>query len=210
MTPMSENIAPIVEVEVITAGQIGRASDRFSERCRVNASSLPKDTVQVVLEDEGDALAQEMFEVFRTRIERRANTIVRRVKVNRNRTPQQALDATGWKQYTDAAVVAGMPRGAGEEAEVFFFKVGRYVSDVDLEKEYTLCGLVPADPYSLAAVNEADPAFGDTHPNGTHWKNADDKWCFAMFFHWSVERLVFVSRRGLDWDADWWFAGLCR
>ena len=90
------------------------------------------------------------------------DVIIRRMRVNRSRSPQEALAATGRKQYVTDAVVAHMPRGEGDEAEIFFFKVGRWISDDDLEKEYSSRGLVPADPFSLAAVNEADPAFADT------------------------------------------------
>lgn len=210
------SIAPIAEG--ITAGQIGRAADRFSERCRVNASSLPKDTVQTVLEDEGDALAQEMFEVFRSRIKRHANTITRRVTVNRTRTPQEALDATGRTQYTDRTVVDSMPREdlsgqEGDEVEVVFFKLdlserGGHISDDGLEKEYESRGLTPADPISVAAVNEADLTFADEHPNATHWKNADNKWCYASFYLWNYDRKVYVYRGGFDWFGDGWFAGV--
>ena len=204
---MSTNIAPIIET--ITAGQIGRASDRFSERCRVNAVSLPKDTVQLVLEDEGDQLAQEMFEMLRTRVERRANIIVRRVTVNRNRTPDECITATGRNKYVTDGVVATMPRGEGGEVEVHFFHVGKYINDADLDKEFELRALKPADPYSLGAVNEADPVFANEHPNGTHWKDADDKWCFAAFNQWyDGERDVRVNRHDNDWNDDWWFAGL--
>lgn len=199
---MEKTIAPI------TAGQIRRAADRFSERCHINESSLPKDSVQEVLEDEGDVLAQEMFEVFRARVERHTNTIVRLVAVNRNRTPQEALDATGRKQYTDASVVSSMPKGEGDKAEIFFFKVGRFASDDELEEEFESRGFKPADPYSLAAVNEADPAFADEHPNGTHWKDAQGKWCYTTFDCWSAERYVGVYRHDGDWGDGWWFAGL--
>ncbi|MEK7163428.1 MAG: hypothetical protein AAB775_01825, partial [Patescibacteria group bacterium] len=82
------------------------------------------------------------------------NLIIRIVHPDRNRTPKAVLTATGRKQYTSSDVVAGMPRGTGEEAKVVFFKLGRWISDVDLDKEYKSRGLKPADPYSLAAVNE--------------------------------------------------------
>jgi hypothetical protein len=100
-------------------------------------------------------------------------------------------------------------RGEREkERKSCFFKLNRYVSDADLDKEYELRGLKPADPYSLAAVNEDDPAFADDHPNGTHWKDGDGNWCYAVFRRWFDERDVFVSRDGNGWDDGWWFAGL--
>lgn len=141
--------------------------------------------------------------------------IFRIVKVNRARSPQDALDATGRKQYTDRSVVDAMPKGEGDKAEVVFFKPDLserdgFITDDDLEKEYELRGLIPADPYSLAAVNEADPAFADEKPNATHWKDAQGKWCCAVFSRWHGERGVLVRRDDSDWRGYWWFAGIRR
>ena len=134
------------------------------------------------------------------------NRIARKVKVNRNRTPQESLDATGRAQYTDRKVVNAMPKGEGEEVEVVFFKPdlsqhNDFISDDDLEKEFELRGLKPADPVSVAAVNEADPAFADEKPHGTHWKDAKGNWFYATFDRWFVKRKVVVSRYGGDWGG---------
>ncbi|OGZ47247.1 MAG: hypothetical protein A3J54_01420 [Candidatus Ryanbacteria bacterium RIFCSPHIGHO2_02_FULL_45_13b] len=142
------------------------------------------------------------------------NVITRRVRVNRSRTPQEVLEATGRAQYTDRKVVDAMPKGEeGDEVEVVFFKPdlserNGYISDDDLKKEFELRGLKPADPISLAAVNEADRAFADEHPNATHWKDADGRWCYAAFNRWFGERKVRVRRGGGGWDDSWWFAGV--
>ena len=80
----------------------------------------------------------------------------------------------------------------------------------DLEKEYALRGLIPADPYSLAAVNEADPAFADKYPNGTQWKDASGNYCCAFFDRWRGGRRVSVRWRGRAWGADWWFPVRCK
>src|SRR3989344_7785496 len=177
MTPMNNIIAPIA-VEVITAGQIGRASDRFSERCRTNAVSLPKDIVQEVLEHEGDQIAQEMFEALRSHVERRASMIVRRVTVDRTITSQQALDATGRKQYTDQGIVdeAAVIGGKVADEDLYIFKPDAsafdehgLISDDNLERQFELRGLNPTDLYQIAGLNKADSAFADEKPNGTHW-----------------------------------------
>ncbi|RNJ51370.1 hypothetical protein [Methylocystis hirsuta] len=136
-------------------------------------------------------------------------TIIRTVRVNRARTPQEALAATERRQDVNDAAVAEMPRGDSDEAEVIFFKVGRWISDDDLEKEYELRGLVPADPYALAAVNEQDPVFSVDYPNGTHWKNANDRWCYAAFDRWLNDDCgVHVHGSRNEWSTGWWFAGL--
>ena len=191
----------------ITPGQIGKIQELLGAALR--KSGLQSEPTQLVIEQQGDALVAEMVATVRKRVEAVSSMIVRHAKANRNRTPQQVLDATGRKQYTDSKVVKAMPKGEGDETDVHFFKLGRYVSDADLEKEYELRGLKPADPYSLAAVNEADPAFADEYPNGTHWKDASGNWCYAAFDQWyDGERLVDVSRLDDDWNDFWWFAGL--
>lgn len=193
--------------EGITLGQIGKAQELFGAALR--KSGLPSTAVQHVLEKQGAVLAEEWLAVLRKRVEAVSNTIVRHVRVDRTRTPEEALDATGRRQYVDSAVVAGMPRGEFEEVDVYFFKVDRFVNDADLEKEYATRGFVPADVYTCAAVSADDPAFADTRPYGTHWKDADGRWCFATFSRWDDdERSVHVGRSGDRWVGLWWFAGV--
>jgi hypothetical protein len=192
--------------EQITSGQIGQIQDRLGTKLR--DSGLPAEGVQQALKAPGGAIIDEMVAVIRKHVEANSDLIVRRVPVDRTRSPKAAFEATTRKLYLNDSVVAAMPRGEGEEAEVVFFKVGRYVSDADLDKEYELRGLTPADPYSQAAVNEADPAFADDRPNGTHWKDSSGKWCYAFFRRWSDEREVGVYRNDGGWNDGWWFAGL--
>jgi hypothetical protein len=193
-------------VKPITKGQAGKFVDVAVDA--LVKSGLPSEPTQQVLEEQGAALADEFIGLVRKRVEAMSNIIVRRVKVNRNRAPQAMLDATGRTQYTNKSIVAAMPHGDGGEVEVVFFKLDRWVSDSDLDKEYALRGLIPADPYSQGAVNETDPAFADDRPNGTHWKDAEGKYCYATFNRWSDERGVNVYRNVSDWHDCWWFAGL--
>jgi hypothetical protein len=135
--------------------------------------------------------------------------IVRRVKVDRTRSSYAVLAATNCRLFVDEDVVAAMPHGESDEVDVIFFKLDRYVNDRDLDKEYESRGLKPADPYSQVAVNEDDPSFVNNHPNATHWKDEEAKWCFAAFFRWvGDERSVSVGRLDVDWYDCWWFAGL--
>src|SRR3989338_8510536 len=200
---MTEVVTPS---KTITKGQAGKFVDVFIDA--LVKSWLPSEPTQQVLEEQGAALAAELVAVVRKYVEIVNSIIVRRVPVNILRTAEQALDATGRKQYTDSDVVAAMPKGAGGEVEVHFFKLDRYISDNDLEDEYASRGLKPADPCSLAAVNEANPAFADEHPNGTHWKDAKGKWCFASFNRWDDERELCVDRNDGGWFDSWWFAGV--
>ena len=201
---MANTIAPI---ETITKGQAGRIADRFMEYCYKNTTSLPKDAVQQVLEDEGDQLAQEMFEALRKRVEARSGMIVRHVKVNRKQSPVQVIDATGRVKYVNNDTLANMPGEGAEEVDVFFFKLGTYVSVDQLDREYESRGLVH-DPYAQAQVNADDPAFADEHPNGGQWRDSKGRACYITFDLRGGKRYVLVFRRDYDWDASLWFGGV--
>ena len=110
--------------------------------------------------------------------------ITHRVRVDRNRSPQQALDATGFRQHfvgEDKTVVETMPRGEGvQEEDVYFFKPEGFIDDSDQLREYQLRRLEPADPYLLMAVNEHYPDFVRSHPNTVHWQHGG-YWYFMTF-----------------------------
>lgn len=133
-----------------------------------------------------------------------------KIKVNRKISPQKMLEETGYTLYVNKDVVATMHKGEGKEVEIEFFKVGKYISDDDLEKEYQSRGLVPASPYDMLAVPKEK--LDEMKYVGTHWKNSGDgKWCFSAFRRWgdggrrvSVHRLA----RADEWHGRWWFAGL--
>lgn len=190
---------------VMTDGQIEKAVDIYRAILRKHRLELGSDAVQKVL-GQPEYVAEQVA-TLRKRVEVISNMIVRHVTVNRTRSPQKAIDATSRNKYLDDDVVKMMPRGKGDEADVFFFKLDRYISDDNLEKEYELRGLKP-DPYAQAAVNEADPAFADEYPNGTHWKDKNGKWCCAAFDRWDGGRDVRVDRGDDGWDDGWWFSGV--
>lgn len=190
----------------MTDGQIDKAVDQYRALLRKHRSELGSEFVQHILGQPEYVAEQAM--VLRRRVEATSNLVIRHTIVNRDRSPEQVFAATGRKQYLDQDVVNTVPRGKGTEVDVIFFKVGRRLSDLDLEKEYELRGLIPVDPCSQAAVNEADPAFADSHPNGTHWQDTDGNWCYAVFDRWSDGRGGYVSRNDNDWSSGWWFAGL--
>lgn len=205
-------IASAAQRPSITDGQIENVVDKFRAALRKHRSEFPRDIVQNVVELENTGM--ECLAPFRARVEAQSDLIIRHVLVNRARAPQEMLDATGRRQYKDQSVVDAMPRGKGEEVDFYFFKPrpeaykNGVMSDEALEKELKFHGLV-SDPYAQAAVNEADPAFADTHHNGTHWKGAPDgKWHFAAFDRWGGERDVFVLRGGDGWGGHWWFGGV--
>lgn len=203
-----------VPIESVTPGQAGKLYDMFvASLCK---SGSPKEPSQQVIEHQGAQVVRDMVAVFCKYVEAISNLIVRHVTMNRTRTPMEAINATGRNKYVNDAVVAIMPQGEGDEADMIFFKPDKLaydknglISDDEVARQYEMRGLKPADPYLLAAANEQDPAFADEHPNATHWKDANGNWCYAAFCQWSVdERIVNVRRSGLGWDDDWWFGGV--
>lgn len=190
----------------ISNGQIGQITDRLSTKLR--DSGLSAEGVQAILAAPGGAAIDDMVATLRKHVEANSDLIVRRVSVNRHRSARGAIEATGRKPYVTNDVVDAMPRGVGIETELVFFKVGRWLTVQELDAEYTLRNLDAADPFSLAAVNEADPAFAEERPNATQWKDAQGKHCYATFRRWDDKRSVHVYRYGSDWYDDWWFAGL--
>jgi hypothetical protein len=191
--------------ENITAGQIGKISELVGANLR--KSGLKSEPVQLVLENQGEAMTNEILAVVRKYVDAVSSLISRLVTVDRTRGPKDALKATGRTMYVDDNVVKTMPKGEATEVEVFFFNLGRYIKVADLEKEFDLRGFKPADPYELAAVNEADPAFADEHPNGTQWKDSKGDFCYATFYRGGGGRRLRVSHDDA-WDVRWWFAGV--
>ena len=123
----------------ITVGQIAKFLELQTAALR--KSGLPRETTQQILESQGGALADEFVAAVRKRVEAVSNIIVRHVRVKRNRPPEEMLKATGRLQYVRDDVVATMPRGAGEEKDLYFFKRGRHISDDDIQKKDDSLGL---------------------------------------------------------------------
>lgn len=207
---MSEIISPSVgkEDKGITPGQIGKIQELYGAGLR--KAGLQSKAIQFVLENQGAELVDALVAVVRGFVKVVSNMISRFAKVDRSLSPEQVIDATKRNKYVSDEVVKTIPLGTGEKVYVHFFKLGQSViSDDDLEKEYEKRGLVP-DPRAQAAVNAEDPAFADSKPNGTHWKDANGNWCFLAFFKPDGKRRVGVDHNRNGWYDDWWFGGVCK
>jgi hypothetical protein len=191
----------------MTDGQIENVCDKLRAALRKHRAEISSEAAQAAIGVENIGMI--MFTSFRQQAEKFSEMIVRRVKVDRSRTPQQALDATDRRQYTDSEVVAQMPRCEGEEVDVYFFSLKEHRDVKDIDEMFEERGLKP-DPYAVAAVNEIDPAFSDSHPNGTQWKDNQGRHCFVTFFRWLDERRLHCRRFRLehDWDDCWWLGGV--
>lgn len=197
----------------MTDGQIDKITANVRAGLSKRRQNFLVGDVQEAMEVRG--LDKEIISAVEKAIEEVVGTIVYIVKVDRNRTPQQVLDATKLVQYTDKSVVSTMPsngKGIQENVEVVFFKTGWDFDDDKIAKEYEKRGLKP-DPYAQAAVNEYDPTFVNEHSNGCHWKGPDNKWRLMFFTKVLHESSVSVKNDDCSgdekkWDRDYWFGGV--
>lgn len=208
---MAETMTPSETTKTsfeMTDGQINKAVDQLRDALRKHRDEFSSEAVQQVL-GTGN-FGMQLLEPFRKLVEEviKSNLIIRRVTVDRSMTPQEALKATGRTRFFSVEVVNNMPQGEGDEVEVVLFNLGRLVDDDELDKEFKLRGLVPVDPFTLAAFNAANPTFADEHPNVTYWEDVNNDHCCAVFDSFCSVRVL--CRGGQKWNGRLWFAGVRR
>lgn len=209
----------------ITDGQISKLCQNFTAKIKKGSEQLPSNLVQCLLSDQTDnTLVDKLFKLILNETELLSNTIYRHVNVNRQLSPEEMINATGRNDNVSNRVLQTIPRGKGKITEIVLFSLdGRTVTDEQLDDEYEIRNLDPADPYSLSALNQDDPEFADKHPNCTHWINEKGEWCYITFGH-AEDRFVHVDSvddASASWDTiyfhrdaafpeyeNWWYAGI--
>jgi hypothetical protein len=187
---MSKRIDPI---PAISNEQVGKTCDLFAARLRKGSRHLPRYAVQHVLENEGNQLAEEVFQTVLRRVNRRCEMIVRKVTVNRCQPPSQLILALGHPDHpyrqnpakVNTQLLETMPgQSVGiEEVTLYFFKPGgKGESSYLLETALKDAGLVP-DYYAQVQANLDDPQFSKDHPNYTYWGRQNDWVTHLHFFH---------------------------
>lgn len=213
---MANLMNPSIDEKPITEGQIGKICELLSSRIRLRKDDkvkIPSELVQYVLHRKGPILVNKMTDYLVEMIKELNTEIIRKVKVNREQSPGDALRARARTLYNwnGNSFITEMPKGKGQNALVFFFKLNRRIDDEALEEEYKIRGLVPADPYSLAAVNadDADWNFSKKYRNVTHWKNNKSEWCSIIFSQQYVsEDRADTNRGNRTYSENIWFAGM--
>ena len=196
----------------MTDGQIDDLANKLRDAARKHRGEINKDHAQEALRS--DNIGMRLFAVFRAIVEEISRQVVHIVMVDRTRTPRQALDVCGRRQYVDQKVAAAMPRGTGEKVKLTYFKPRPEAFDADgrlspqkLDDEYKFHGLKP-DPQAQIDDNAANPAFTDETPNACQWVDKDGKYCCATFGRWRGGRDVRVDRDDDDWVDGWSFGGV--
>lgn len=199
--------------EAMTIGQVETLVDQLRAAARKHGSELPRAAAQQALGTPN--LGVRMFAVFREVVEQITKQIVRIVRVDRSRSPHEALKASGRKLYLNDEVVTAMPRGEGDEVKLVYFQPrpeaydkNGWLSSAVLEAEYAYNGL-EADPLAqIADNNVANPDCADARPNACQWKDKDGNYCYAAFDRFDDERNVLVYRYDYGWNDPWVFAGV--
>jgi len=193
----------------MTDGQIDKVTAKLRDALRKHQGELSSEPVQQVLGT--DNLGMVLFTPFRELVEMVSSMFTLNVSgINRNQTPQGALDATGRKQYTTQSVVDAMPRGEGENAELKFFELDYEPTTTELYTEYERRGL-KADPFALSKHMEDDPAFADDRPVVCQWDcDKDGRASYVVFARWGGGRSVLVNRLDNRWLRFSRFAGVCK
>ncbi|MES2224299.1 MAG: hypothetical protein V4469_05215 [Patescibacteria group bacterium] len=156
-----------------------------------------------------------------------SDCIAFRIPVNRNCTWEETILSTrhsfdrspyGPSPENVSAykrVIDQMPRGGNAETEVVFFRAEedhfcswglRYVTHTGIDAAYKKLGLIPADGYSLCAVNAHYPDFSKDKTNHTYWRIGGTRYSLSF----SKEKYC-ISRcptGGLLRAYRNWFAGI--
>ncbi|MBX4195418.1 hypothetical protein KW796_00470 [Candidatus Parcubacteria bacterium] len=176
---------------VVTMGRLAR---RLAE-----AGWEPED-----LESLTPEMARRFLDVHHELAEvRPMDRIVCRVRVDRSRTPRQALSYYKGNAIITSAVDS-MPRGEGEEVDVIFYRLSSEMSDEYIEEAYG--HEHKTDPYAVLAVHQLKPDFFHAHPGGTYWKDVAGNWCHLMITGRRSSQYLYAEQgnAGIGWASDVW------
>lgn len=148
--------------------------------------------------------------------------LIRRTKLDRGVLDSNVMSALGSLDCTleiDPDILSSMPKGTSNDVEVVLFKPhddayslsGRYlkIETSKLPAEYEKRGLVPVDPSTLIAMNDADSSFCIDHFHATIWRNAQGEFCSCTFaITQFASRDVTIGRAPTEWHNGFYFAGV--
>ena len=173
----------IASENTISDGQIETVVSRLRDALRKHRGEFPAAEIQLLLGTKN--IGAKLLSPIRQIVDLKSTFIARLgVEVDRSLSPFLMLRSTEWSfthdNFSDSdALYETMPKGKGETADIYLFKP-QPGSELLLTDEYEMRGLIPADPYSLVAMNVAEPEFCLEHQNATIWENPEGDRCAVL------------------------------
>lgn len=213
---MTETMTELVPT--ISDQQFDQIVNSFRDALRKQRDTMSFDSINSInIRMGADNLGEHLLAALQFFVETHyVALIVRHTNVNSTRFGREALQATGRNVYGPDDIIREMRHDKYGAVYVIFFKpkASEYepngmISNDGVDKAFESRGLKPVDPYSLIAVNEADPAFADLCPNITHCKDRKGNWFSVEFGRFMGQRSVIVQRSdNASWDLSYWLAGV--
>jgi hypothetical protein len=175
-------------VESISDDQIVKIGKLVTAKLQKRKDDIPYSDIEIALEISD--FADDIVGVIMKKITRRDDRMVRRiVDIMGGQSAEGALKSTRRSLSVDTTILDGVAVSEESEVEIAIFDIInnsgtlRSISYDDLDREYELRDLEPANLYALAAFNRSDPSFASIHENLTVWKDSNGRRCCALFGH---------------------------
>lgn len=126
------------------------------------------------------------------------------MKTNRKSTIKELLKILNYKEWLDQSVLATLKNEGEKEVELEFFKLDKYVSISELQKEYESRNLSPDLGATIQYLIKNPKVLDEKKYIGVQME--DNK--YATFSRHVDERGVYVYQNVYDWRGGWWFAGV--
>ena len=199
---------------------------------------IPEEAIGLILSRRKNDLLRNLVHVVQEFVKIAMGFAIPRLKVDRSRTPQEAIDSLkGVEREVEAEVLATMPGGdassnaahrikgagadyslaetivvqgpSGGEGDVFyFFQMEKEATDEEIWEEFRLRRLRPADAYEVCRINEGNSDFTYKYPNATIWQ-VGGVWHFiACYAHLGRLYVRVKVHTSSQWNKGFWFVGV--
>lgn len=220
----------------MTKEQIDELKEVFGDG--LGRVQIPEEAIGLILSRRKNDLLRNLVHVVQEFVKIVMGFTIPRLKVDRSRMPQEAVDTLkGVEQEVEAEVLATMPGGdaslstprqisgavadyslaetmvvqgpSGGEGDVFcFFQMEKEATDEEISAEFRSRRLRPADAYEVCRINEGNSEFTYKYPNATIWQ-VGGVWRFiACYAHLGRLYVRVKVHTSSQWNKGFWFVGV--
>lgn len=156
--------------------------------------------------NQGDAVADEMVAVLRTRVEKLGAMVIRPVTVDYSRTLEAMIAAGNYNYANESIIPRNFPlTGEGQvELDLCLVHFNRDITSEEAIKELEKMGMRPATLPELLALGEKYPEEQRQHPIialGNVWRLPDGSRRVPSLDRWRDERWLILGWFGRRWLA---------